>query len=288
MKFLISLLLLGAILAAAFGFLSMETDSDGPQTTDQTTSPAAGQTDETFPETTAGDYNTASVDAEQVQKIQIDWVAGSITLRPDDTDSIVIRETDNPDRPMVWEVGSGVLSIRYAEYDLSVLDNLDAKNYKKDLIITVPQDWAGRKLVINAAAADVEMQALSVEDVEINCVSGRSKLERCTAREVSLATVSGDVRFTGSLEKLECSAVSADCTLRLTETPRDIELSSVSGKLDLSLPEDSGFRVEMTGARKKLETDFEVTGENGIYLCGDGSCQIEVNSVTSRVDINRD
>ena len=280
-----------AVLVCGVSLVACLAPGEQPQTPGETTA-ATEATDapssSTVPAQPADGYNTASVPADGVQKINVDWVAGSITLVPGDTEEIVFQETYNPDRPMIWEVSGSELEIQYADYDLNALDRLEAKNFKKDLTITVPRDWTARKLEINAAAANVEVRDLQVEDVEINCVSGRSKLENCVSREVSLVTVSGDVRFTGTLEKLECSAVSADCTLRLDKTPRDIELYSVSGALDLKLPEDSGFQVEMTGARKKLDTDFDVSGTDGSYLCGDGSCQIEVNCVTSRVEIRKD
>ena len=278
-----------AVLVCGVFLVACLAPGEQPQTPRETTATTeATPSSSTVPvDQPADGYNTASVAADEVQKISIDWVAGSITLVPGDTEEIVFQETYNPDRPMIWEVGGGELEIQYADYALNALDRLDAKNFKKDLTITVPRDWTSRKLEINAASSNVEVRDLQVEDVEINCVSGRSRLENCVSREVSLMTVSGDVRFTGSLEKLECSAVSADCTLRLDKTPRDIELYSVSGGLDLELPEDSGFQVEMTGARKKLDTDFEVTGSDGRYLCGDGSCQIEVSCVTSRVEIRR-
>lgn len=291
MKKPIMTILLGtlAVLVCGVSLVACLAPGEQPQTPQETTAEttAAPPSSTDSPTQPAEGYNTASVPADGVQKINIDWVAGSITLVPGDTEEIVFQETYNPDRPMIWEVSGTELEIQYADYDLNAMDRLDAKNFKKDLTITVPRDWTARKLEINAASSNVEVRELQVEDVEINCVSGRSRLENCVCREVSLVTVSGDVRFTGTLEELDCSAVSADCTLRLDKTPRDIELYSVSGGLDLELPEDSGFQVEMTGARKKLNTDFDVSGADGSYLCGDGSCQIEVNCVTSRVKIHK-
>lgn len=263
--------------------------TDPPALTTGAADPSSpdGQTenrDETEP---AAAYHTASIPAVQVTQVNIDWVAGSITVEPGDTDEIILRETNNPDRPMVWIQEGDKLTVQYADYEFGKLDHISAKNYKKDLTVTVPKGWVGRELEINAAASNVNIRDLQIEEVEIKCVTGVSRLENCAARKVSLATASGDIRFSGSLEKLECSAVSANCTLKLNNTPQKVELSSVSGRLDLTLPEDSGFQVEMEGTRKKLDTDFAVTQNDDVYYCGDGSCIIEVNSVTSRVNIHK-
>lgn len=254
-----------------------------------TTIPASQPTAETTvpAETGVAEKNSASVPADRIQEIHIDWVAGSITLTPGDTDQIMFEETYRPDRTMVWEVSGNQLNIQYADYKQVAFDRLSPKNYKKDLTITVPRSWIGREVEINAAAADVRMSDLQVGEVDINCVSGKSDLENCQAREVSLNTVSGNVFFSGSLEELDCDAVSADCTLKLNNTPREIDLSSVSGALDLTLPENSGFQVEMEGKTGKIDTDFEVTGGRGSYRCGDGSCRIEIGSLTSRVSIRK-
>lgn len=232
-----------------------------------------------------------SINAREVNQIEIEWVAGSIVIQPADTDQIIFFEDGSPsqDSPMVWRQRGDKLSISFSE------DNKISFNFgitintvlNKDLIIYVPRDWTCDSLEINAASASVEVTDLTIREVEFDGASGTCEFENCTVDTLDLDTASGDIWFTGSLESLDCDAASASVYLELDNTPRKMDMDTASGDLELTLPADTGFTVSMDGLSTDFHSDFETTVRNGNFLYGDGSCRIEVDAMSGDVTIHK-
>ena len=85
--------------------------------------------------------------------------------------------------------------------------------------------------------------------------------------------MSGDVDFTGSLNKLDWEAASANLTAVLSNVPRELELEGVSGKMDITLPSNAGFTLKMEGLSQNFTSEFETAYQNKRYVCGNGSLQ---------------
>ena len=105
--------------------------------------------------------------------------------------------------------------------------------------------------------------------------------------KLDLDTASGNVRFTGGLQQLDCDAVSADIILKLTNVPGRLDMDTVSGDLDVTLPADAGFTVSMDTLSSDFESDFETTTRNGSYIAGNGRCRIDVDAMSGDVIIRK-
>lgn len=234
------------------------------------------------------DNNTAhsgAIPAEQVSELDIQWVAGSITIQPGDSNEISFSETANGANPMVWRHDGHKLVLEFCEDRWKPFDGWDRNWKRKDLVITVPREWVADEVNIEAVYADVEISDLSMQELDLNTVSGKADLSGCTVDAVSLESVSGDIQFDGSLGKLEVDAVSANCTVSLTEAPQKISMQSISGDMELTLPENCGFSVTMENLKSDLNTDFAVSKNGRIYTSGDASCKIEVSGMSGDVTI---
>ena len=189
---------------------------------------------------------------------------------------------------MLWKVRDGKLAIQYAEdMKISLGLQLNLEDFSKDLIIEVPLDWTCNELEIAAASATVEINDLNIREMEFDGASGTCEFENCTVEKLDLDTASGDVRFTGSLQQLDCDAVSADISLELTNVPRSIDLDTASGDLDVVLPEDAGFTVTLEAMSSDFTSDFDTTMRNGSYIAGNGRCRIEVDAMSGDVTIRK-
>lgn len=195
--------------------------------------------------------------------------------------------TANHTNPMVWKQNGDKLVIQFCEAKWVPFSGLRISSKRKNLVITVPRAWIADKIQIEAVSANVNVSNLTMKELEIDSVSGVCDLRGCTADKVSVETVSGDVKCTGSLGTLECEAVSADCTVSLNNAPQKISLESVSGDLDLTLPENSGFQVEMDNASGRFHSDFATNKNGKHYSYGDGSCKIEISGVSGDVTIHK-
>ena len=226
---------------------------------------------------------------DQVQELEIEWVAGSITIEEADTDQILVYEAKPSDNKyqMVYKHRNGKLSIDFSENKKNLISIHDSDDLTKDLTIRVPKDWTCRSVEIEAAAATVEVTGLTAEEVEFEGASGTCVFHDCTVDNVSVETLSGDIQYTGTLHTLDCDAASANVFAILNNTPKRLKMDTMSGKVDVTLPEDTGFTLTMDGLSTDFTSDFETLEKNGEHLCGDGRCRIVLNSLSGDVFIRK-
>ena len=230
------------------------------------------------------DY-TAS-DSQPVTQIEIEWAAGTITIQPGDTDHILLSESGkyDADEAMVYHQYGGKLTIECQEQD--VFFGFQS-TVSKDLTITVPRDWQGQSISINAASAQLNVTGIMVRELELDSASGIAIFEDCTIGELDIDTASGDVTYSGTLDTLEFDAMSAKFTAVFTATPSRMALDSMSGDVDITLPESCGFTATIDAMSSDFSSDFEVTKKNNQYIYGDGSCRIALSAMSGDVNIRK-
>lgn len=104
---------------------------------------------------------------------------------------------------------------------------------------------------------------------------------------MSLTTVSGDLSYSGTLDELSCDGVSAKCSVELLSPARQIELDCVSGDLILTLAEDMGFTASIDSLSGNISTEFDTATRGERHIYGDGSCNIEADTVSGDIIIKK-
>ncbi len=132
------------------------------------------------------------------------------------------------------------------------------------------------------ANADLNLQNLIIDDLDFDGASGICRFSDCRIRTLDLDTASGDVTFSGTLDALDFDAASASFTAIVTNTPVALEMDSMSGRLDITLPEDCGYTVNMDALSSNFHSDF-----GNALLSGDGRCRIETDGMNCDVIIRR-
>ena len=225
--------------------------------------------------------------AKEVDRLKIAWAAGKIVIVPTDQDDITVtEELLGGDKAMVLKKDGSTLYVEYCEDNISLSFGSN-NNLKKNLYISVPQDWDCKELEIDAASATVQVENLTIEEVESSTASGTNIFTNCQVGTMKMETVSGDLNFTGTLEKLDFNGVSAQLDLALTNAPKSIELESVSGDLNLTLPESCGFTVDKDTVSGRVSSELPTTEQNGKIVYADGHCEIEVEGVSASVHIRK-
>ena len=232
-----------------------------------------------------------SVSANAVNNISIEWVAGSVTIKPEDTDKISFSESDVEDEKMkmVWKLDGSTLKLQYCKESIKFPSfgiNFTG-NLSKDLLITVPRDWACDTLRIDCASATVNAQDLTIREVDFDGASGTCSFENCHVDELDLDTASGDVVFSGTLNALDCDAASANCEITVSNVPQRFDIDTASGDLELTLPDGCGFTCGLDTMSGRFSSDFETTTNNGHHVHGDGSCRINVSAMSGDVTIKK-
>lgn len=287
------LLLLCAVLFAGLNFralsrwrASLQKDANSPTVSNAAPSEESPSND---PSSSAADTNTAaSVPANSVREIEIDWVSGSIQIIPTDVTEITFTETEVIDAKyaMVWKLEGEKLSIEFcAGQTVSGFGSWNVP--EKDLMIQVPRDWICDSLEAETASAKLEVTGLTIREVEVDSASGECSFTDCAVDELDLDTASGDVRFTGTLNSMDCDAASASVYAVLENVPKQIKMDIMSGDLDMTLPEDAGFTLTMDTMTNHFTSDFTTTSRNGSFICGDGGCRINVDGMSGNVTIRK-
>ena len=225
--------------------------------------------------------------AKEVDRLKIAWAAGKIVIVPTDQDDITVtEELLGGDKTMVLKKDGSTLYVEYCEDNISLSFGSN-NNLKKNLYISVPQDWDCKELEIDAASATVQVEHLTIEEVESSTASGTHIFTNCQVEKLKMETVSGNLDFTGSLDKLDFNGVSAQANLVLSNQPKSIQLESVSGDLNLTLPESCGFTVDKDTVSGRVSSELPTTEQNGKIVYADGHCEIEVEGVSASVHIRK-
>ena len=176
-------------------------------------------------------------DASRISNIEIVWAAGEISIHPvDNLTAIQIQESEVEEKyQMLCKISGDTLKIQFCKESLK-FPSFGVDTVAKDLVITVPADWVCRELDIDAAAANVTIQNMTIGELDFDGASGYCTLENCHVTNVDVDAASGDLMLSGSLETLDFDSASADCTLSLTNCPRHIDLDGMSGDLEIILP----------------------------------------------------
>lgn len=203
-----------------------------------------GKTYENAEKYVAGD---TSFLADKLEKININWVNGELHLETYDGDKIEIKETCSSTLTEEHKVYSyyedGTLHIqpRRSEH-FTFLDDIPYKS----LVIRIPNklnndsDAILKSLNLEIVGADTTINGLAIQHFKTD-------------------TVSGNLTFNGSIEKMEYDAVSGDLNLTSDKTPHDIDFDSVSGDAIINVPENSVFSIEHDGVSSDLNNEFPTT-----------------------------
>ena len=220
----------------------------------------------------------------EVSGLAISWASGDIDIQPADQDTVTISEERSGGSSMVVRHLGSTLEIEAGEskWRLGV-----GKSTQKDLSIRVPRDWLCQSLEIKAASADIRVDGLTITSVVLNTASGNCAFTDCAVEKMQVNTASGDLDYSGVLEKLELKGASADCNLRLSDAPAAIGMNTASGDLNLTLPDNCGFTLDRSSLSGAFQSDFATTTENDKIVCGDGTCQITFSSLSGNINICR-
>lgn len=223
--------------------------------------------------------------AEEIDRLNIDWAAGKIVILPAEGSQIAVtEELLGEEDEMVLRLDGSTLYVDYAENAVSV--NFGSAP-KKNLYITVPQDWVCKELDIDAASATVQAERLTIQKAASSTASGSHTFRDCKVERLKLETVSGDLDYSGTLDKLDFGGVSAQADVVVTNFPKSIEVETVSGDVNLTLPKECGFTLEKDSVSGHFRSELETRKQDGKYVYGDGQCKIDVEGVSASITIRK-
>ena len=230
------------------------------------------------------------VPAEDITALDIDWVAGDVKIMVTDGEEIVVTEHADRGIPAEYALlleADNTLRIRYSN-DVWGIDMPE-----KDLTVLLPRTVAENLTAVDLSgvSADFAVDKLTVRDAfSFDTTSGKLKTEVLTATgaKADVNSVSGDIELDGSFREVKAGSTSGEIDLMLRNAPAAVEVSTVSGEVDVELPAGTGFTLDYSTVSGELEYDFPLTkSKDGKYVCGDGACRMEIGTTSGSLSVER-
>ena len=230
------------------------------------------------------------VPAESITALSIDWVAGDVKIMVTDGEEIVV--TEHADRGIPEEYAlcvetDNTLRIRYSN------DVWGNDMPEKDLTVLLPRTMAENLTAVDLSgvSADFAVGKLTVRDAfSFDTTSGKLEMQSMNAPQAkaTVSSVSGKVELDGSFREVKAGSTSGEIDLMLRNAPAAVEVSTVSGEVDVELPAGTGFTLDYSTVSGELECDFPLTKSvDGKYVCGDGACRMEIGTTSGSLSVER-
>ena len=181
-------------------------------------------------------YNIGSGEvSEKIEKIDIDWASGVLTLARDKGNTIRIDEPSEylEDWQKVhWRVDGTTLHILFDKPGAVDFLNLDWGSQKK-LTVTVPESLLLDEYAVSAASAEIS-GSVSAKNLKVDTASGEVKLD-CAADDLRVDTASGGVELCCVSEHISVETASGAVVLRQSGEAKRVEIETASGKMEAVL-----------------------------------------------------
>lgn len=243
---------------------------------------------------------------DDVQRIEIDWISGNVTVQYHNEDYIAVSETASrtldKDNLLHYWLDGDTLRVRFAKsgrHSTAALRN-------KDLTLLLPRDTALRVLSVETVSADMHLQDITADCFDLDSVSGSMELldvyfaDEMGAESVSGAitvaatgnagsldaeTVSGDIFAAAeSFQSIDLDSTSGHITAEADSLSGESNLESTSGRIELRLADD-GFTARTSTLSGRFESNIPYNKADGVYLCGSGGPEIDIETTSGNVSI---
>ncbi len=188
-----------------------------------------------------------------VESLSIDWVSGSVVIEQTDDSCISFSETAN--RPLSdttalhWHRDhDGELNIQFARS--GKFGHKQLENLNKQLVVRVPRTMALDEINISSVSADVRLNNIRPDDLDLDMVSG------------SVLAVFDNL-------------------------PKEINIECVSSDVTLLIPPSAGFTLSQHGVSCEFETDIPTVKHDKKSIAGDGACDIDMECVSGKLTIRK-
>ena len=221
-----------------------------------------------------------------------------------------------------WRVDGTTLHIWYS--DPKTVDILDFNfGVSKDLTVTLPESLRldameigvassevrgivnADKLTVDSASGSIELTT-DASELEVDTASGDVRIRHSgelkkadfdtasgavegvlgNVSELSAGSASGDLRFSMlSAEKVEVDTASGKVLLSCGNTPAALDVETASGNVELTLPGDADFRMEVDTASGKFRSEIPLAMQDDEYLAGSGRGEIEISTASGDITL---
>ena len=304
-KKIIKISLLLVVISLGFSLLAAKIHGRSifEQNKEMSTSRGKGSIDETK------EFNINSIN-----KVFIDTVSSDVNIFLSKDNSIKVHfhgtASEMSKAPKLETSQNGdklEISIKYPNQIMSILNfSLDAKldvyipeSYKKSMSIeTVSGDVSIDTLEADSfksstTSGDVNINFIKANITNFDSVSGTINIKELFSKNSGFSTTSGDVKVEAITGDIKADSVSGSIKALYKEFNNDIYAETVSGDVELSLPEASEFKIDFSTTSGDLDNDFPIVITGKVDkrdvkgTVGNGEKTIKIETVSGDADISK-
>ncbi len=261
-----------------------------------------------------------------VEGFEIEWINGDVEISYYDGSEITLEESSSrslEEHELVHYYFDGdILHIKYAKSGTWQLNKLtktlrikipkEFKSYDFEInsesADIVFDNISASEIEIETASGNTKIDGGNYKEISISSVSGELSIKDAAisnllyaelvsgAANVKLSspilnadiqTVSGKIKLISErVSDLELETTSGSIDARLNAIGPDTKFESVSGNIGLTLKKNTSFSLEFDTVSGKFDSDIATTKKGDTYIAGDGYPEIEVETVSGKLDIN--
>lgn len=229
----------------------------------------------------------------EIDKVEIGSIGAKIIVKRHEEEAIV-AEYDNPrDTPEFAATISGKTLSLKEKLSLSIFGSKPAEGYS--ITVYLPDKFY-EQLAVNTASGGAEIEGVTARDFDLNTASGEinvnayfenitvqsasgnitltnptgkpaKSLHTCTvsgnarvvdykAEKFNLHSVSGRTVYSGASGAGKVAVTSGTVEVSYSEWNADLDVSAISGSVNLTLPKDSGLDISFSGISGTVKTDL--------------------------------
>lgn len=232
---------------------------------------------------TATEQGNASIDAQEVESLDIGWGAGDArVVVVDDADAngrIELVETLVGSAPrgqqMRWGVSGGTLHVEQGSgFSCSALFG------RRDLEVRIPKSAAERfdAVRLSGASGSFSAEGIGCRALDVELASGEMDVRGVRAEELAVDVASGGMNVAGEFGRsVRLKTASGEARVSCEGAcPQDLVAEVASGSAVVALPEGSGFTARVDKASGSFRSDFPSSQGAGGGVVGDGSASFDI------------
>ncbi|MCL2819814.1 MAG: DUF4097 domain-containing protein [Oscillospiraceae bacterium] len=251
-------------------------------------------------ENLSGSFEARGVRTEStagVHSINVNWVAGEVTVTPYDGNEIKITEYAQRElrsnEQMSISTASGTLRIDFRERG-----RFRGSVPRKHLEVLVPHELSSglTNLIVNSTSGSIDISGFDTTNLEASSVSGAVTLSNIVSGDIeasttsgrinsstiragrfnantvsgsiniteanvpnlNISTISGAMTVSGELDRVDSSTISGSVDISSSTVPGRIDSSSISGSVSVYIPNTGEITVSHSAVSGRFSSDIPV------------------------------
>ena len=273
-------------------------------------------------ESLTGSYNvvgTYEIPSDSIDSVEINWIAGDVTVRPYDGKAIQLMEYAQRDlrdnEKLQFHTSGKRLTVEYRENGVRIrmpqkkldvmipralceslaaftldttsadidIENINAETLKASTVSGGLHlaDATARKATMETTSGSIKVSGIVADDININTVSGSVRLNGAKTSALHCESTSGSLDLDGSFVKATLESVSGSVSLRSDTVPDKLKTDTTSGSVTVAVPNTGAVTVSHSSVSGKLSSDIPITmhGANAQFDFSTVSGSVKIKAI---------